>query len=302
MASQRSATRAVQQHDRARAADRGENTESPGVAISVEHPRATGQRGDPGAILALIEEPACLLARPRIRQEFGIVLADRRAFLGIAPGIGAVGLAAGSLEAPGLDPALQPLECARRRIVAQHDAARRQNLSESVQQRRAQGLRGGGVQLDGEKIAIAVDDDARQAIRLGMDQPVEPAGIEPLAQGERRGKAAREEVAIDGFVGAPGQDAGRDQRARIEPGERQELAARGDQPNEAAGRQRACARIHGDLVGEDPGVAGAHALVPAGEQSQFGQGHGVHGCFLRQVRAQVNRRRRRPRGAGPLRP
>ena len=56
------------------------------------------------------------------------------------------------------------------------------------------------------------------------------------------------------------------------------------------------------LAGTTLAVAGAHALVPAGEQSQFGQGHGVHGCFLRQVRAQVNRRRRRPRGAGPLRP
>jgi hypothetical protein len=50
--------------------------------------------------------------------------------------------------------------------------------------------------LGRQDIAIAVDDDARQAIRLGMDQPVEPAGIEPLAQGERRGKAARDKEAL----------------------------------------------------------------------------------------------------------
>ena len=50
----------------------------------------------------------------------------------------------------------------------------------------------GGVGLDHGRIAEAVDDDAGQAIGLGMDEPVEGRIEQPLAQGQRRGKTARE--------------------------------------------------------------------------------------------------------------
>ena len=124
----------------------------------------------------------------------------------------------------------------------------------------------------GQRVAVAVDDQARQAVRLGMDQAVEGRGVEALAQRQRApSRRLRSHAAsIDG-AGSRSSTPRRDQAVRVEVPHavpRAVIALQADGPPGGSGLRR---RGHRDLVGEGPRVARLHPPVAAGQQAQQGQ-------------------------------
>ena len=169
------------------------------------------------------------------------------------------------------DLALQPFELAHRRIVLEHDRPRRKLGLQRLEQHRRQQLHAGRVHLDHQGLAEAVDDQAGQAVGLGMDQPVVGHADQPVAQRGGLRQPPAEEQRIDRGVGLGREHAGGDQRMRVEGDQAQRLAARRAQDGERARRQRLGLGVHQDLVGEGPGMAGADATILAGAQQDAGQ-------------------------------
>src|SRR5262249_25869264 len=102
---------------------------------------------------------------------------------------------------------------------------------------------------------------------------------EPVAQRSGALQPGREEVRVDGRIEAAGQDAGGDQRMRVEEGEREGPAIGAQQPHERARRQRLGARVHDDLVGIDPGMAEEQTPVRLGPKGDAAHGRSVPGAM-----------------------
>ena len=100
---------AVQQRDLRRTRHRATDAEPSGVAEGIEHGGTRRQPRDAGAVFALVEEPAGLLAAKQIDREAAAILLDH----------GAGGIAVQQRGRLG-----QALECAHGAVVAGDDAAR----------------------------------------------------------------------------------------------------------------------------------------------------------------------------------
>src|SRR5205814_7397521 len=148
-------------------AGRGDR-EPAAIGIEIDDPRAVGQPGDKGAVVALVVKPAGLLAGQHISLVEGAVLLERRR----------------AVDLPGGDARLgwQTFERARRAIVTQYDRFGVQHLLQRIEDKRHLALDAGGIGLHDEHRAEPVDDQAWKPIRLGMDKPVIGRAVDPLAQ------------------------------------------------------------------------------------------------------------------------
>ena len=236
----------VDRHHLPGAGRRRADREAPGVAVEVEHAAAGRETRDEGAVLALVEVPAGLLALDRIGEEAQRALAQLD---------GAVERAAGDLDAP-----VEPFERAHRAVGPEHDRARGEDRAERIEQYRHQRVHARSVELADEDVAETVDRETRQRVGLGVDQPVERRIVQPVA--ERRGglDAAGEKAAVDRLIRVAGQHARGDQRMRVERRAAECLAAGVDHANDASRRQRLGLRVHADFIRVRPWVAATHAL------------------------------------------
>ena len=143
----------------------------------------------------------------------------------------------------------------------------------------AKGLTGSSVLLDpgaadlhAQRVAVAVDDQARQAVGLAMHQ-AQCIAVDRQACAHRHcgGDAALEEGGVDalGFVEAPGP--GADFRGRAESGPGQELAAMGFHPHGFAAVGAAAS--HAAL--EHPGMAAQQGAFLAVAQDDLFHGQGL---------------------------
>ena len=66
----------------------------------------------------------------------------------------------------------QSFERPRRAVVAQHDGLGAQQFAERLEDDRLEPRHAGGIRLHDENRPEPVDDEARQPVGLGMDEPV----------------------------------------------------------------------------------------------------------------------------------
>src|SRR5262249_51014082 len=124
-------------------------------------------------------------------------------------------------------------------------------------------LHPGGVDLDDDRITEAVDDGARQAVRLGMDEAIVGRLEQLVSQGQRAGEARGEEVAVNGHCGIAAEESCSDERARAEHGRSHRAAVVADDADQGAGGQRLGRGVHDHFVRGDPGGTRQDPLVLA---------------------------------------
>src|SRR5262249_52910687 len=156
---------------------------------------------DHSAVVALVVEPARLLAFAQIGEEPHTVLHELDRLLERA--------------AQGSDLARQSLVLPRSAVVAQEDGLGREDLVDRLEEQRELRRRAGAVEVETEGIAEAVDDSARQAVGLAVDQAIAGNADEPIAQRERVAEALGEEAAVDRRIGIAVEQTRADQRGRV---------------------------------------------------------------------------------------
>ena len=167
-------------HVAAPALDQRVEAEPAGVAADVEHRAVLAEPGELQAVLALVAEEAGLVAPLEVDAEPDPVLLDRH------PRRERRGWRAGG---PG---SLRPGRSARRRGPG--SASCPTASAEDRQDRADPLIHPQAEDLDGEDVVEPVDDQAREAVPLGVDDPVgvgrrvEPERLAP--QGDRAGRAA----------------------------------------------------------------------------------------------------------------
>jgi hypothetical protein len=127
----------------------------------------------------------------------------------------------------------------------------------------------------GHRVAEPVDDEARQPVALGVDQPVERRVEQRLAQRQRRGELLRQPGAVDLRFGVGVEDACGDGRGGVEPDGRQRSALGIFQRRHGPGGAGAGAAVQHDLVGVDPGRADASRRPPLGRRRMTGREDGA---------------------------
>ena len=215
--------------------------ESAGVAEDVEAPPLRVRRRG-RAILALIEEEAGLLSAAKIDLDLDrpVTYDDRLADL------------------PVRDPhvARQPLEVADTRIVSEEDSARPEKLRQERDDRVEPAIAPLRKRLHDENVAIAIDDERRKAVRLGVDHSI---GIridaELVSIRDRALEPAAEKRFVDALV-AIGEPTKRDLRAVAVHGATEHAAASGDDAHDGA----AWRTVVSHVAPVDPRVSRANAL------------------------------------------
>jgi hypothetical protein len=231
------------------------------------------QAGQEGAVVALVEEPASLLAGARIGQESGAVLdqLDRPI--------------EGARHQLGLGDR-QAFQATHRARAIPDDRPGRQRLGQRLKQERLQPVDAGRVRLRHHDVAETVDHQTRQAVGLGVDETVIWLVVKTLAQAQRAANSLADPTGIKGGVRRPVEHADRDQGVRVEIAHPQLFPAGIDQADRRAGRQRLGLLRHVDFVRIHPRVAGAHSARPSLLQTQHERRHGW--IFLVRHRANLN--------------
>ena len=179
--------------------------ERPDVRVRVEDTLAGGQRLDATTQLSLVEVEAGLLsdvARELPRDAALGEVDGRRRFAAHH---------AASLGEP------LGLRGSGRRAI--DDAARLEDLAEGLEDHGLAILHSGREDLDDQDVAEAIDDEAGNAVSLGMDDAVarrlrRGAETELLPGGQRAFELAAKQRGIDGRRLVPHQEAHRDRRSR----------------------------------------------------------------------------------------
>ncbi len=129
-----------------------------------------------------------------------------------------------------------------------------------------------GADLSDNDVAVSVDHHARQSVGLAVSQPVPGRRVEALTERERYLQPMHEERLAGRVPGVAAQDAGADERMRVDVGIAQEAVAIAHDTAErpaCEARERRALGIH--LVAEDPEVTRGDPAVLAVLQSQFGE-------------------------------
>ena len=219
----------------------GIDREAARVAAQVEDAPAGAEGCQQAAIVALIEEEAGLVLAARGHPEADAMLGDR---------LWRRGLGRPAVERFLLLHVLlgEPVKSARRVVLLQDGLDDR---PEAVHAR--------GEELQHQQRSEAIDDQAAQAVALGMHQAIGVAdGVETepaAAQLDGALQAAAEEGLVDGFLGLAGQHAQGDARMAVIEAAADPVAVAIEDIHDAAGRQP-CSRFLDHFL-EDPRMAGA---------------------------------------------
>ena len=134
------------------------------------------------------------------------------------------------------------------------------------------GLHAGRADLSDDHLAIAVEHEARQAVRFPVGEAIVRRIIQPLAQRERHLQPVHEQRLPRREAAVATEDPRADERMGIDVGVAEEAVAVAHHAAGGAGRkvrERRSRRVH--LVAEDPQVAGCDAAVLARLEPQLGQ-------------------------------
>ncbi len=148
----------------------------------------------------------------------------------------------------------QSLVGAHRGVVARHDAAPGVQCEQSVHDLGQQAVHASRVRLHHGHVPVAVHDQARQAVRLGVDEAVVGAEAEAGAQGGRVREARRDEGGIDGSRRVTRDVPGGDEAVRVEQEGAVAPAAVALDPHRGTRRPGPVLRAECQLVAVGPGV------------------------------------------------
>ena len=261
--------------DLGRAAGQGRHREPAGIAVAVQHRLAAVLAhavGELLAVVALVEVVAGLVALGHVEAELPLMLGDDD--LGAPLAAQPAGL---------LGQAFKVAHLGVGTLVQAGQAGRGQQL---VGDERLPALAAGRQELRHQGVGIAVDDQARQAVGLAMDQAQRVGrDRQPRPQGQRPGDALLEEAGIDalGLIETP--DAHPDHRtgagsAPAEKGPGGRFDPHGLTAVGAAAGHRAL---------EDPGMAALQRALLAGANDDF-----FHAAIVALLSVPRHRRRSRP--------
>ncbi len=217
---------AVDRHDAPRAAGERRERESPRVAEDVERLATRRECAHRGTVVALVEVEAGLLAGDDV-DAVGEAVLDQQDRVGQR----AVRDSGARREA---------LQAAHIGIGSLEDAGGAGRRGQRRDDRIAPALAAGGRQLQHDRVAVAIGDDAGQSVGLAVDQP---AARMPRVQHRRAGRdgaldATGEERVVDRFRRVESPDPGPDLRGR-------RIRGVGEQPRRRRRRRRRCHRSRG---------------------------------------------------------
>lgn len=158
-------------------------------------------------------------------------------------------------------------------IVAGDDGAERRQVQQRRGEVRQEAVRAGGVGLHDGDVTEAVDDQSRQAIGLGVHQPVLGARGDPGAEGRGVADPRPDPVGVDDGARVAVEQPGGDEAVRIEHERAVAPAVVALDADRRAGRPGPVLRGHGDLVAEHPGMARFQAAVLPWLQAEQGIRH-----------------------------
>ena len=128
-----------------------------------------------------------------------------------------------------------------------------------------------GSALRDDDIAEAVEHQSRQAVGFAVHEAIERLAVQALTQRQRHAQPMHQQRCIEWIGGVTADDARRDERARIDVGESQELVAVGMHLHRGTGlelREWCGGRV--DFVAEDPQMAGTQATIFAALEFEDG--------------------------------
>ena len=130
----------------------------------------------------------------------------------------------------------------------------------------------GGAALRDHDFAVAVEHQSRQAVGFAVHQAIIRLAVQPFTQRQRDAQPVHQQRCIEWIGGITADDARRDERARIDVGESQELVAVGMHLHRGTGLEL-CQWCRGsvDFVAEDPQMAGTQATVFAALEFEDGE-------------------------------
>jgi len=152
------------------------------IAEHIEHAPAGGVFVHGKPVAALVEEPAGLLTLAQRHLEAHPTLFEPRA---------------GGHFADGFDRGIELLQFAHRGIVAQQHPLDVQHAVQRAQDFRLAALHASRGDLHHQHLAIAVDDQAGQAVALAIHQTVVRLPVQRLAQRQRRLQPLHEEILVE---------------------------------------------------------------------------------------------------------
>jgi len=158
-------------------------------------------------------------------------------------------------------------------IVAGDDGAERRQVQQRRGEVRQEAVRAGGVGLHDGDVTEAVDDQSRQAIGLGVHQPVLGARGDPGAEGRGVADPRPDPVGVDDGARVAVEQPGGDEAVRIEHERAVAPAVVAFDPHRRAGGPGSMLRIKRDLVAERPWMAAFEAAVLPGQQAEHGMEH-----------------------------
>ena len=227
------------------------------VREGVQHRPTRGPPADLGAVLALIEVEAGLLAALEVQAEAARALADLD--LGLAPP-----------DEPAAR-VVESLDGRRRGVAAPVDGARARDLGAELGQPAGVGRHSPGQRLEDEDVAVAIEDQAREEIALAEDEADGVAVVaEAPAEGRRGLEPPAEEGVVDGLV-PPRHEPAHDLGPGIVEAAAEEAAVRGRDGHRLAILPGAVEPR--DVGAVDPGMPPANPRLPLGPKDE--PRHGV---------------------------
>ncbi len=155
-----------------------------------------------------------------------------------------------------------------------------QDGGERVEHDRFEPRHPGGVRLNDDDIADAIDDQTGQPVGLGMNEAVIGLVEQLPAQPQCPLDPAREKAPADCPAGVAVEQARGEQAVRVEHRHTERAAVGAAQCNERAGSERPRRLVHPHFVRIDPGMAGLGAPVPRRKQSDGRPGRRIVGNRL----------------------
>ncbi len=169
------------------------------------------------------------------------------------------------------DDLCQTFELARRGVVLPDQGHGADHLGDGRLHLATQAVDARGSALRDHDVAVAVEHQSRQAVGFAVHEAIERLAVQALTQRQRHTQPVHQQRCIEWIGGIAADDARRDERARIDVGESQELVAVGMHLHRGTGFElREWCGGGVDFVAEDPQMAGTQTTIFAALEFEDG--------------------------------